>query len=709
MFKLPIDENSCIIQPYFDGGESYTGHHKYSLVTRYKSKPEGIIRQAWDSIMISVPAENKCEIESDNLDVDISDFTRFRLFARVNKNVRVKIFCNDELVLDEYGSGKIEITDSSVITTQKIIKNIRYEFYNESGSNEEIAIYYLGMINDKSKNKNPFTADWEGFFADVPSYDLFDENFISKEELITLRKKIKEEPYKSTYEGRKKIVQEIMKTEPEKQIKRTVSDYFRQPDNISGLVELAVIGQLDEDKDMLNMACRCALSLACCEYWCGDPMETVSGVTWHHRSFTESEIAREISTVISLAGGLLSWHGRNFLQNMLIMKALPRMEADFMTMEYIYHTNQGIGFMSGYVQALAVLADKYPRYERRIDEAEQMLDEMLQNAFSADGSTFEGANYWQYIMINYLYSVYFLAKHKKKNLKEYIGNKLDKVADFGLSMLDEGGYMIPVNDCGRGIYSMIIPAMLYEITGDKRWAKLYWQKHNADYMLSMVIVNSVDVPKCEVPIPNEFFYIPSVGYTQVYREGVHFFGVSGPSNSTHCHHDKGSFLIFKDGREIITDKALPYHEADSERLRTTPSHSIAIPEENGKIMEQLYGDGIKSVVKKAEYKNGIFEWECDNKEVWDDAFVKENTRKIVSEKPNEFIITDTFELKKEMSISFRINIADKSAVKVEPVDWKPTAEKYSVLYSNDKETIYQLILTSEKKLTHTLITKVTII
>lgn len=709
MFKLPIDENSCIIEPYFDGGESYADNQKYSRLKKYKSKPEGVIRQAWDSFMIYVSAMDKVEIKAENLDIDILDFTRFRLFSRITKNIRVKIFCNDELVLDEYGRGKIEPIDGKIEVEQEKINTIRYEFYNENKTDEEVVIYYLGMINDKPKNKNTYSPDWEGFFEDNPSYDLFDENFMSKEELINLRKKINEEPYKTTYEKRKRIAQDIMKTEPEKQIKRTAADYFRQPDNINGLVELAVIGQIDKNIDMLKMACRCALSLGCCEYWCGDPMETVPAVTWHHRSFTESEIAREITTVISLAGGLLSWHGRNFLYNMIIMKALPRMEADFMTMEYIYHTNQGIGFMSGYVQALSVLADRYPRYEKRIDEAEALLNEMLQNAFSPDGSTFEGANYWQYTMINYLFSVYFLAKHRKKNVKEYIGDKLDKISEFGLSMVDNNGYMIPVNDCGRGIYSTVISALLYEITGDKRWAKLFWLNKNTDYLLSMVIVNSVNVPKCDVKIVNEFFYSPFVGYTQCSRDGIHFFGVSGPSNDTHCHSDKGSFLVFKEGKEIITDKALPYHMADSTRLSYTESHSLAIPEKNGKTLKQLRGSGIKSITRKVIYENGIFEWECDNKEMWDNSVVKENVRIIFSEKPDEFIVTDIFEFTEKMNISFRINVTDKSAVKAEAVNWNPIEERYSVLYHDEKEKIYQLILTSEEKYSYTLITKIKIL
>ena len=705
---LPIDENSCIIQPYYDGSESYVGNHKYSVVPQYKTIPEGAAKQTWEAMLVHIEARGQTEAKIENLNIDISDYTYFRLFSRISKGVNVKIYCNDELVLDKPCNGKIEQIDSEIVTTQKTIKTIKYVFENNNDVFADAVLHYLGMTNDKPKNKNNFTAEWEGFFEENPSVELFDENLISKEELIKLRENISREPFASLYKKAKETAQEAMKKEPEKQIKRTVSDFFREPNNISGLVELALVGQIEQNKDMLKMACRCALSLGCCEYWCCDPMETVPTVTWHHRSFTESEIARHISTVISLCGNLLTWHGRNFLYNMIIMKALPRMEADFMTMEYIYHMNQGIAFMSGYVQALTTLAKNYPRFDRRVKESEILLNEMLENAFESDGSSFEGAGYWQYTVMNYLYSVYFLARYNKKDIGEYVGHRLDKISDFGLSLVNSNGIMISVNDVHPGVYTKTISALLYAITDDDRWAKIYHKDNKSDEIFSMFMINSVDVPKLDTELTREFIYKPIVGYTQVSRNGIHFFGNSGPSNDTHCHYDKGSFIVYKNGNPVIPDVTALYTDAEAGRLQLTQSHSLAIPVDGDILLEQNHGDGFGAYTEKATFENGVFEWCSNNSEMWDNTKVLKNIRYVKSEKPNEFVITDEFVFTKPMSVSFRLNMTDKNTVQVDPVNWKPISKDVVQLYKTDEETDYQLILTSEKANEIKLVTKITI-
>ena len=463
-----------------------------------------------------------------------------------------------------------------------------------------------------------------------------------------------------------------------------------------------------KNEEMMKMACRCALSLGCCEYWCGDPMETVPMVTWHHRSFSESDFARRISTVISLCGNLLTWHGRNFLYNMIIMKGLPRMEADFMTMEYIYHMNQGIAFMSGYVQALTLLAKNYPRFDRRVKEAEILLEEMLENAFENDGSSFEGAGYWQYTVMNYLYSVYFLARYNKKSIKEYVGHKLDKISDFGLSLVNSNGIMITVNDVHAGVYTKTICALLYSITNDERWAKIYYKENKSDEIFSLFMINSADVPKVNPELTKEFIYSPVVGYTQVSRNGIHFFANSGPSNDTHCHYDKGSFIVYKNGDPVIPDVTAVYTDAEAGRLQLTQSHSLAVPVDDNVLLEQKHGSGYCAYTKKASFDKGVFEWSTDNSEMWDNTKVLKNIRTVKSEKANEFIITDEFEFTKPMSVSFRLNLTDKDKVFVQPVNWEPISKDYILLYKNSEETDYQLIYESEKSDKIKLITKITI-
>jgi len=710
MFKLPIDENTCILQAYFDGGDSYVGHEKYNVINKYKTTPENIMSQAWESARVSIEPNGKSVIERDDLNIDISDYDRFRISALTPDCVHVKLFCNDELVIDSQFSGKIEMLDGDIKTTQAVLKSIRYEFENSNKNPVTVVLHYLGMISDKPKNKIPYENDWEGFFAENPSCEMFDENLITKKELENLKERIKKEPYKTWYEKIRERAYSRMDIEPEKLIKRTVADFFREPENIRDLDALALVGQIENNEEMLKMACRSALSIGCCEYWCADPMETAPTVTWHHRSFTETGIAKNISTVISLAGNILSWHGRNFLYNMLIMKGLPRMEADFMTMDYIYKCNQGIAFMCGYVQALVTLSDRYPRYKRRLKEAKELLDEMLDNAFEEDGSTFEGAGYWHYTMITYLYSLYFLAKSEKKTLREYVGDKLDNTSDFGLSLLDEKGHMFVLNDCHpNGKYSALVSALLYSITEDERWIKVNELVEKADYGNELLLISSVDMPETDVSITSEFKELPTVGYTQVCREGIQLVASAGPSNDTHCHCDKGSFIIYKNGDMVVPDPSGAYNRATTVLYHKTDCHSLTVPVINGAKVEQLKGDGYMSVTKKASYENGVFEWQCDNSKLWDSDAVKKCIRTIYSDKPNEFIITDEFEFSCPARLLFRVNVMKEDALEVTAQNWKVTEETVNELCDFAEGKVYQICKLSEEKTSFKIETRIVVL
>ena len=48
---------------------------------------------------------------------------------------------------------------------------------------------------------------------------------------------------------------------------------------------LSLVGLVEQDANMLRMACRYMLSLACCKTWLTDPMEGMPGATWTGRSF----------------------------------------------------------------------------------------------------------------------------------------------------------------------------------------------------------------------------------------------------------------------------------------------------------------------------------------------------------------------------------------------------------------------------------------
>lgn len=711
MIRLPIDESSAIVQPYYDGGDSYPGHSKYSLTKKYKATPENGLFQSWCAFEVTVAAEGETILDYEGADIDISEYNRFRIFGSIPGDIHVKLYCNGELVMDEQGSGSTGYMDTSIRTKQKVIHQLKYIFRNTGKGKLQLTLYYLGVLNDNVKPKNPYTEEWEGCFCEKPQHGLYNEVAASHETIKALREKVKKAPYRKMYQEMKAKADALMLEEPEKMIAKTIRRHHRAPiSKLLGAETLAICGQVEQDERMLKMACRYALSLACCENWCADVMETVQTITWHHRSFDESDATSAVCTVISLAGGLLSWHGLNLLYNAIIMKGLPRMESDFMTMDYIYKCNQGIAFMKGYLFGLSTLMQCYPRYKVRYEEARRLLEEMYANSIEADGGCKEGAKYWLYTITRYLNCQYLIAGCEKKTMREVIGDKLTKTAGYGLANLDQNACLLPFNDSANHFdYGIMVPAVLYAVTGKREWAAVCQRsKTHFEFDFDMLVAASVDVPEDNGDFLTEFACFESVGLTVCTRENVQFAIMGGKSNNTHCHSDKGSFLININGEEAVPDCCRGYDNPEHVMLEYAVSHSLAIPVTDEIPGEQYRGEAFEAPVELSECSDGVFHWKCDLFAIWNVQGLRSAFREVISKDKKEFAFIDTFEFETKKAVQFRVNLVKGAPIRIIPQNWKPEKEEIRVLIEDENQTVLQKIWTSKESSKVELITNLAI-
>lgn len=707
MFRLPAEDNLVLLQPYFEGGDTYKGHHKYSLLNRYCCTPKDYITQGWMNFIIRVDGNSTTVVECDGLDIDLTGYDRFRVFAMLPESITIKCYCNDQLEVNQRGGFRGFYEGDK--TECKRLCSVRYELSNDSSDSMQCSIYYLGMVRDDVPTP-VFYEDWEGCFAEQADMSLFDEHYMTKQELEEFKEKIKTEPFRSGYEKIKKIALKAMETPPEPKIGRTLRPFFHEEMKIEGTEELALVGQVEQNEEMLRMACRYALSIAATEYWCMDVMETAPTISWHHRSFDEQYSLGQLSAVISFAGGMLSWHGRNVLYNAMITKGLPRIEADFMTMEYIYECNQGLFFMTGYLRGLITLADVYPRYRLRIEEAKGLMDEMLQRTFPEDGSYHEGAMYWRCSIEKYLICAYFLSKYENKSLKEFCGEKLNATAKYGLAVLDQNAHLLTYSDSRYRLqYGASIAGVLYAATGDERWGGVF-KNNTCGNLLDTLIASTIALPEKDTDFLDEFTYFESIGYTRVVRDGVLLAVLSGPANDTHCHADKGSFIVHKNGEMICADCCGGYNNAQAMNLHRSSFHSLTIPVVNGERIEQNNkGKQYVSVVEQSEYQEGVFSFACDNSGLWQTDEIVSNRRSIVSKQANELVITDEFTFKNPAQIEFRLNVTDQSKVRVTPLNWTAKENVCVELCDFEGVRVEQIRLLSEESTQFSIQTKVEIL
>lgn len=700
MFHIPVNGAESILEPYYDGGDSYNGHQKATVLPKYRIEPPGCTSQIWCGFSVQVRAGERAVLER-SCRVTMTGYDHIRLFWNASPDIKVKLICNGECVIEACGAGHYDILQCRF--EQGELTHIRYEFTNSAALEESVLLFYLGAASSEKQREREQPGacipDWEGCFAEESS-DIRPclEIYLSAEEAEGLRAKMRDPAFRKDYEQTKAFADALADSVPERQIQRVLGNGFRTPiPMICEASALAFVGFIEKDEAKLKLACRYALSIASCEYWCSDQMEAAPTVTWYHRSFNERSICMALSYVMEFAGNFLSWHGRNLIEQAVIMKGVARFEADFMTMEYIRQMNQGIAFEVGYIAALLTLCKRFPRYRARLEEAERDLHEMLDACLRSDGGMLEGAGYWQYTMLGYLYSAYLLARYHSKDVKTYLDGRLSATARFGLAMLASDGTMRTVGDVtGHKRYLNVIPNVMADLTGLSGWVQAMRQSvdemdggkihaFDENRILEYVMGKTLtQLQNCTVDVDEGVQLFPETGYTLWQENGMTFFGVSGPSYS-HCHGDKGHFTIEKDGKAIVIDRGVcSYDRSGGTLMGASEMHNLAVPQDGERLLNQRVGQNYAAKLLRAERARGGFVWQTETTDVWDGELVLCHCRTVNADGKGTFLITDEFRFARPLRISFRIHTYDPDAISLQAVDWEP-AEETCVQYGTDSE------------------------
>ena len=695
MVNYRINEAETIFQAFYDSGESYADNEKYSVLSEYKvTVTEGTVGRAvpeWYAVCVRIDSQKndgyaiKMERECD---LDISEYDILRLFASVDKSIdlRIQAVIDGELVTVLECAGLDDTGEMDGKIAGKHLTYLSMEYRNNSDLSAGATLHWMGLSNSKKQaemeaRKSPYTKDsWAGCFVegDVELKPMIGIYF-DEEELKELRVRLTKEPFLTMTNQLRERAKKCMEVEPEQYItdyvprhdRRFVRDRdMKRPVFQEDMDVLAFIGLLDENVEMLRMACRKMLSLAVTPFWTESIMGRLPGATWHHRSFTEDDTCTLSALVLDWAGSLLTWHGKNIVYDALMMKGLPRFESDFHSVNYIRFMNQGIVFNCARIITLMALANRYPRYEACLVDAAKDEREMIDNYIFEDGGTLEGPGYWNYTFSQAITGVYLLARHNKMSLEEYAWDRLKKTGTFALAMLSDykdGTYTIPFNDAHTFQYAPIIYSGFERINKDPRWKKLYSRvmlskESNVQASLSNVLL-SLDMDKTDGEVHEDGLQTFNViGQTSLRRTTedvgrVHCFLSGGPAQYGHCHGDRGQILLEVDHIPMLIDRGVCDYSLPQEKTMGIPeNHNLFLPEapEGQEAFEQSNSRGGAKVLKST-YENGLFEYCTDLSVSWEKGTCSLATRQVKSPDAHIFFVYDDMVLYDELEASFRLN------------------------------------------------------
>ena len=729
MINYPINEAETIFEPFYDGGESYPDNEKYSLLGNYTvTYAEGTVadvHQTWCEMAVKIQHQTtdgySVKMERD-CDLDVRDYDIFRVFGAIDAAIDMRVQCvidgETVTVIETKGAGTTCEVDGK-FSGQKIT-HFSMEFRLNGETSAVVALHWLGLSNAEKQaameaKKSPYNDQWEGCFVENPEIKPLIGIYFGEEDLDALRQRLSKEPFLSMVNALREKAKECMEIEPEQYItdylpghdRRWVRDRdMERPMFQQNMDVLAFIGLLDENIDMLRMACRKLLSIAVTPYWTESIMGRLPGATWHHRSFTEDATCSLCAHVLDFAGSLLTWHGKNIVYDALMLKGLPRFESDFHSVNYIREMNQGIVFSNGRILALLALADRYPRYEARLQDAAKDLRSMIDFYVMDDGGTSEGPGYWNYTFMHALTSVSLLARHSKMPLKDYAWDKLKKTGEFALAMISDakdGTYTIPVNDAHSSRYAPVILAVYNQISQDDRWNKLYGKiMMEAEGVKAMASLTNVLLCSDMEPIEGDvncdgFSTLNTIGHTSLRRTAedvgrVHCYLSGGPNYFAHCHSDKGQILLEVDHNELLIDRGIcAYSHPAVYVLGNAYNHNLFYPEApEGQMAYDQDSRAPGAKILRSFYENGVFDYCTDTTGAWQEGIFTSITRSVKSPDTHIYLIYDDAVMVNAIKSSFRLHtygeitqegncwkiVHNGYQVTVTPVNYTPASAKF---------------------------------
>ena len=699
MRNIIINEAESIFEVLWNHGEP--GTQKYCSIDEWTVEGGTYgkrIGNAFDAVQFAIypNKDNKTFpfwLERD-CKLDISEYDTLILRGSVSKRVHFRCVCRVDGVDKEviFSAGTSTMREYNGSLDGKEVTHIRLEFESASQDTERIQISWLGLahsgrLKTMLARKTPYTPDWPGCFEEKAVFEPQLGLYFGKEDMAELRKKAESETMKPTMDAMRQQALKDMRLDPESWIADGV-DMLRpfnrdrdrcRPMLTDAMMGLAFVGLIDENEEMLRMAGRMALAASHCRYFADGYMTGFPGATWHDRSFAEKYICLALAKVLDWAGGVLTWHAKDVIQDAIIMKGIPRIDADLKTLDDILWTNQGLTFCGGLITALVALCPRYPRYKVRVEEAERDLMEMLERYVRADGGISEGGSYWNFTLGTVTEVLLLLSRYHGKSLAEYAPEPIRRMASYGEAIWSEVGNgftYVPFNDVMPNAgYNAMVVNLMAKIGAGAFWCQLANRMNRqktvfkgSSAVIGMLLHEEYG-EEAEIR-PNDFISLDITGVTALRRRDSRLgrtalYAISGYSFPGHQHQDKGSVLLETDGKFLLIDRGVPaYGYIETTSVNSSEAHNVVTAVRNGihlsqhkerfDITEAEHGDQYSGYVLKSTYENGTFFYQTDLTACWKDIFEK-NVRTVTSDDVHHYVIHDSLVIGSAYEVCFILN------------------------------------------------------
>jgi hypothetical protein len=609
----PINEAEAILEPFWE--PVLSGLKNW--VIRDGASHGLQVKQTWASVEFywsSRPVQGPALSMTRKFGADCSDHDRLLVAVVLPEGGTLRVAADTDLGPREYVSPPApkEIVEHALaLDGARRIDSLTIEITPGAEGQATGWFKWIGLQNTamlpRYLDRWDFSGKtWEGFLQDedyTPRFQPMYGIFLPREDLAELRAKHRaalDETGQSPYLDRASALRAL---QPEKAIHefansggRHNAQHGRVRDEamtpFSGGLEAARVGLILEDKDLLRVAARYALSLVLCDKWDDGFLAQFPGSAWELRSFRRSYVSEDIAEILDLAGEMFTDAGRIYVMRRLTEEGIGPVNYITWRFDYLFQGNQLAFVTRGRLCAYLVMERFWPRVRPYTDIAYQNVREMFDTVILPDGGLLEPPTYVGATLGRGIEMLELFARARGEDLRAVLPDSLRKTGDYGAviaSTVPEAD-VIPYGDSGTLMRSGTLLSLAHLAPGSY-WTTMLHKCLDREQRtaFSPEEKRMLDAIPKQGPAAPPFIVLRDTGHMASTRtlkgpEGsalpvkILILGNHGGEMHDHEHEDRGSFVLEFAGEAFAMDPGIcEYEDPMAELMKQCQYHNMLAP------------------------------------------------------------------------------------------------------------------------------------
>lgn len=583
-------------------------------------------------------------------------------------------------------SGTCSRDELTVPLPEGEMTSVRLTFTAGTNGPAMVLAHWLGLrdtrlLQQAGRGRLKWDTNWPGMLASLPGADpksFAADLLLSTGDLPSLRRKKLLPAWREHFALLEKRAAKAMEKAPEDQLSEYApfSDerYIRKREQgrwnyyLEGPVA-AFVGLVNQDEAMLRWAARTLLCMVHTTFWCQSAESRLRGSTWDQRCFVEEEMTSAVALMADWLDFMLTDRARDLIRHAIWDKGLAIIERDMMKHEYVHHMNQGPWFCRARILGGLFLEKSWPRMGDYVGRALREMREAMDRYVLPDGGTDEGLGYWSLTMHMVLQGLLAYARSRDCDVRTLLPRHQAQSERFlaVMSAMQPGRVLMDGDNSTDylvgdtiPILASLFPGSIYEqITAGCLLSErpfTYFNHYIADGVFAFVLgPGSLPSPRPAVPV---FGRLGENGQlTSLRRSGerstrLHLGGCK--ARPSHSHLDKSGFTLELDGRPVLIDRGiLRYDDPRAGTMIWSSMHNVITPVlPDGSFGKQSAPQ--TAIIPEGHGDEATLRTFVDVTSLWA-PWMKRCTRRIDSDHPDRFTVTDAGELCAPGIVAFHLH------------------------------------------------------